>query len=94
LTDQQGLIIPPKEEERRVNANAKFQQFLKEHPLRTTSALRVVQSANAIIDQGKEEEENARGVEETWKDIHAQSAIGLKRKKTKCFTSDSTFIDH
>jgi hypothetical protein len=81
LTGQKGLAIPPKEEERRVKVNAKFQHFLKEHPLRTTSAMRVVQSVNAIIDQEKEEEENARGVEETWKHIHAQSAVGLKRKK-------------
>jgi len=84
ITGQQGLAIPPKEEERRLNVNAKFNQFLKEHPLQTTSSIHVVQSTNIPIDQIKrqqEEEEDARNVEETWKHIHAQSALGLKRKQ-------------
>jgi hypothetical protein len=46
LIAQQGLVIPSKEKERRVNVNTKFQQFLKEHPLRTTSVMRVDQSTN------------------------------------------------
>ena len=77
LTGQQGLAIPPKEEERRLKVNSKFQQFLKEHPPGKTSPTRQFQSTNAT----SKEEFDARGVEETWKHIHAQSAVGLKRKK-------------
>lgn len=82
VTGQQGLAIPPKEEERRINVNTKYQQFLQEHPVRIPTPMRVVQSANVLVDQVKQrkDEEDARGVEETWKSIHAQSAVGLKRK--------------
>jgi hypothetical protein len=89
INGQQGLAIPPKEEERRLNVNAKFNQFLKEHPLQTTSSIHVVQSTNIPIDQIKrqQEEEDARNVEETWKHIHAQSALGLKRKQRSILPS-------
>jgi hypothetical protein len=89
LTGQKGLIIPPKEEERRLHVNTKYNQFLQDHPLRTKTPTRVVQSAKPTIDQIKQhtDEENTRGVEETWKHIHAQSAYGLKRKKRKVLPS-------
>ncbi|CAF0984996.1 unnamed protein product [Rotaria sordida] len=91
IAGQQGLVIPPKEEERRLNVNTKFRQFLEDHPLETKSSIRVVQSANPTItpvtDEKKQEEEDTRGVEETWKHIHAQSAIGLRRKRPKILPS-------
>lgn len=84
IAGEQGLVIPPSEEERRLNINAKFRQFLDEHPIQTRSSLRPVQSLNVpkttaqtkIVD----EEENDRAVAETWKHIHAQSAVGLRKK--------------
>jgi hypothetical protein len=83
LNHQRGLVIPPIEEERRLNVNAKLHQFLQDNPPPITSSIRVVQSANIVIDQAKQkkEEEDARGVEKTWKPIHAQSAVGLTRRK-------------
>jgi hypothetical protein len=86
IAGQQGLVIPPREEERRLNVKAKFNQFIEEHPIPITSSVRIVQSANATSDQSElqqEEEEHARAVEETWKPIHAQSAVGIRRKKPK-----------
>lgn len=87
ITGQQGLAIPPQEEERRISVNAKYHQFLQEHPVRIRTPMRGTQSANAVIDpiKQKNEEEDAHAVEETWKHIHAQSAVGLKRKKRKLF---------
>jgi hypothetical protein len=83
LNSQRGLIIPPIEEERRLNVNAKLHQFLRDHPLPITSSMHGLQSAD--VDQARqkeeEEEEDARGIEQTWKSIHAQSAIASKRKQ-------------
>jgi hypothetical protein len=89
ITGQQGLVIPPKEEERRLNVNAKLNQFLHDNPIQTTESMRITQSVNSAIDQLKlqKEEEEARNVEQTWKYIHAQSAFGLKRKKPKLLPS-------
>ncbi|CAF3296278.1 unnamed protein product [Rotaria socialis] len=87
ISGQQGLVIPPREEERRLNVNTKFRQFLDEHPLKTSASMRVVQSANLVKNikgkPEKKEEEDVLAVEETWKQIHAQSAIGLRRKRPK-----------
>ncbi|CAF0839024.1 unnamed protein product [Rotaria sp. Silwood1] len=87
IAGQQGLVIPPKEEERRLNINTKFRQFLADYPLQTKSSTRVVQSANPVTipikEEQKQEDEDARAVEETWKQIHAQSAVGLRRKRPK-----------
>ena len=79
IAGQQGLVIPPREEERRLNVKAKFDQFIHDHPVQTLASIHIVQSANSIIDQKPDE----HAVEETWKPIHAQSAVGLRRKKTK-----------
>jgi hypothetical protein len=81
ITGQQALFIPPSEEERRLNINAKYHQFLQKNPLQTSS-MRIVKSAAVLSDQkvDKKEEEDALGVETTWKHIHAQSALGLRRK--------------
>ncbi|CAF4690631.1 unnamed protein product, partial [Rotaria sp. Silwood2] len=77
---------------RRLNVNTKFRQFLEDHPLQTKSSIRrVVQSATPapvpVKEEQKQEEDDARGVEETWKQIHAQSAIGLRRKRPKLLPS-------
>jgi hypothetical protein len=82
IAGQQGLVIPPREEERRLNVKAKFDQFIHDHPIQTSSSAHILQSANSIIDQ-KPNEEYEHDIEETWKPIHAQSAVGLRRKKTK-----------
>jgi hypothetical protein len=56
--------------------NAKYQQFLQEHPLKT-SKIPVVRNQ---IEQG--EDENTRSLEKTWKYIHAQSASRSRRKRS------------
>jgi len=53
ITGQQGLVIPPKEEERRLNVNAKLNQFLHDNPIQTTESMRITQSVNSAIDQLK-----------------------------------------
>ena len=86
MAGQQGLVIPPTEEERRVNVNAKYLQFLEQNPLDKPSSaaasLRQAQSSTAPADHTKREQEEAeaRAVEKTWTSIHAQSAVGLRRR--------------
>lgn len=84
MAGQQGLVIPPTEEERRVNVNAKYLQFLEEYPLDkpSSSPLRPAQSLTVPVDHPKREQEEAeaRAVEKTWTSIHAQSAVGLRRR--------------
>ena len=83
IAGQQGLVIPPTEEERRVNVNAKYLQFLQENPLeKPPASLRKSQSVSIPTEQIKREEEEAtaKALEKTWNPIHAQSAIGLRRR--------------
>lgn len=94
ITGQQTVAIPPSEEERRLNINAKYHRFLQKNPLQTSS-IRIAKSAtvgrtdnNQFEDEDDDDdddddqaEENARGVEETWKYIHAQSANIQRRKQ-------------
>jgi len=91
IAGQQSLVIPPSEEERRLNINAKYHEFLEKNPLQASSSTRSVKSANIPTEQNKseieKEEENVRGLEDTWKPIHAQSAVGLRRKPDNIFPS-------
>lgn len=82
MSGQQGLAIPPDEEQRRLNVNAKLNQFLQENPLRRTSSMIIIQPFTHSPEQIKreQEEKDAQAVQETWKHIHARSAYGLKRK--------------
>ena len=83
MAGQQGLVIPPTEEERRVNVNAKYLQFLEQNPLeKPSSALRPAPPLTAPVEHTKREQEEAeaRAVEKTWTSIHAQSAVGLRRR--------------
>jgi len=82
MSGQQGLAIPPNEEQQRLNVNAKLNQFRQENPLHRTSSTIIRQSLTPSLEQIKREQEDndARAVQETWKHIHAQSAYGLKRK--------------
>ena len=85
IAGHQSLVIPPSEEEHRLTVNAKYLQFLDDHPLQRNSPTRTIQSATAATDDNsqlekKNQEEDIRGVEETWKSIHAQSAVGLRQR--------------
>lgn len=82
VSGQQGLAIPPKEEERRLNVNAKFNQFLHEHPIQTIPPIRFQRKA-AAVEIANELEKDVKEVESTWKHIHSQSALGLKKKQQK-----------
>lgn len=82
VNGQQGLAIPPKEEERRLNVNAKYNQFLHEHPIRTVIP-GGSQRKTSTMDKPNQSERDAQDVEDTWKHIHAQSALGLKKKQGK-----------
>lgn len=91
LAGRKGLVIPPTEEERRQKVDAKFRQFLDEHPIQNDdgqndrSSTRQVQSAINAAEQARREQEEAeaKAIENTWKPIHAQSAVGLDRRKTR-----------
>lgn len=82
ISGQQGLAIPPKEEERRLNVNAKFNQFLHEHPLQTRTSVRNNRTTTNP-DTVNQSENDVEDVDKTWNHIHAQSAFGLKRKTKK-----------
>ena len=91
MAGEKGLVIPPNEEERRQNVEAKYRRFLAEHPLEKSDGKgenasgRFVQSAISTVEQTRREQEeaDAQAVEKTWKSIHAQSAVGLERRKTR-----------
>jgi hypothetical protein len=85
IAGQQGLVIPPSEEERRLNVNAKYQKFIQSFPPQSSS-MRVAKSANIPTDQktkdlDDDDEDDDRGLETTWKHIHAQSAVISRRKQ-------------
>ncbi|UJR30198.1 hypothetical protein I4U23_017737 [Adineta vaga] len=82
ISGRSGLIIPPSEEEHRLNIKAKYEEFLRQNPL-TSSKSKV--SARVSIDQNAKELE--RSLEETWKNIHIQSAIWSKRKQSLAVTT-------
>lgn len=90
IAGQQRLVIPASEEERRSNVHAKYLRFLRKNPVETSAAARrksaVVfpDGSNGEEDDEDEEDEyeiNARGVEDTWKHIHAQSAVVSRRSQ-------------
>ena len=82
ISGQQGLTIPPIEEERRLNVNAKFNQFLHEHPLTSVQHNRRTKVSETTTTAGQSAID-AEEVEKTWNHIHAVSAFGLKRKTKK-----------
>lgn len=85
IIGHQSLTIPPSEEERRLNINEKYHQFLQKNPLQKFTSARVAKSENispSVESESKDELENIRGVEETWKHIHAQSAHVRRRKQS------------
>jgi len=79
INGRSGLIVPLNEKERRLNINAKYQQFLQEYPLKTSLSSKIPIDRNQI-ERG--EEENTRSLEKTWKYIHAQSANRSRRKRS------------
>lgn len=90
IAGEQRLVVPVSEEKRRSNVHAKYIRFLRKNPVETSAAARrkslvgVAEGSNDEEDDDDEEEDNeeeinARGVEETWKHIHAQSAIVTRR---------------
>ena len=83
MTGQQSLVIPPSEEERRLNINVKYHQFLQKNPLQSAPMrANKLEQSDDDDDEEEEEEKNMRGVEETWKHIHAQSAVHPRRKQS------------
>ncbi|CAF2882507.1 unnamed protein product [Rotaria sp. Silwood2] len=81
IAGEQTLVIPPSEEKRRLDVNAKYHQFLQKNPLQTLPFMRVNKSANISFQQNtnnkneeEEEEEEVHSLEKTWEHIHAQSA--------------------
>ena len=85
MAGQKGLVIPPTEEERRQNVDAKFRRFLAEHPVQKGEGENLVARSVQSAEQTRREleEAEAEAVEKTWKPIHAQSAVGLQRRKTR-----------
>ena len=55
---QQTLVIPPSEEERRVDVNAKYHRFLQENPLQISPAMRAMKLAKIALEQKKEDEKD------------------------------------
>ena len=88
IAGQQGVVIPPSEEERRLNIDAKYHRFIESFP--QTPSMRVIKSANIPIAENEiddDDEEDDRGVETTWKHIHAQSAVASRRKQSSILPS-------
>lgn len=87
IAGEHGLVIPPQEEERRLNVNAKYNQFLAENPLKIKQSARSLLPSQSppieIQEKFDEDEDDFDGVTETWKQIHAQSAVGLRKKRAK-----------
>jgi hypothetical protein len=92
---QQTLVIPQSEEERRLDVNAKYRRFLQKNPLQVSSSINGVKSINIPMEQGikdesdkteqEEEEISPRSLEDTWKYVHAKSAVGQRRKPNNLF---------
>jgi hypothetical protein len=85
ISGQQTLVIPPSEEERRLNINAKYHRFLQKNPLRRSSSTRVSKSAIISTEGSKfeddEELDNTLPLEEASKHNYAQSATISRRKQ-------------
>ncbi|CAF1262874.1 unnamed protein product [Adineta ricciae] len=82
ISGRPGLIIPPSEEQRRLQIRKKYEEFLRQNPLSTL----IPKPAESIsIDQSTQE--LARSIEETWKNIHMQSAIWSKQKQSSGLTT-------
>lgn len=92
IAGQQRLVVPVSEEDRRSKIHTKYLRFLRKNPLQSSttsksmikSAILPTTGSNGEEDDDDEEEQeqepddviNARGIEETWKHIYAQSAVG------------------
>ena len=88
IAGEQALVIPPSEEKRRLNINAKYLQFLRNNPIQeSSSSIHTVKSANASFYRNTiekdEDEPDIRDVSNTWERIHAQSAVGTRQKQSK-----------
>ena len=97
VAGQQRLVIPVSEEERRSNVHAKYLRFLRKNPVETSAAARrksavvLADGSNGEEDDDEEEEDeyeiNARSIEDTWKHIHAQSAVVSRRPQATTLPS-------
>lgn len=92
IAGQQTLVIPPSEEERRLTVNTKYHEFLENYPVEIPLAFRrTSQSAAAAAIRSMEqmeidsEVENIQQVEQSWKYLHAQSAVGSRRRHENLF---------
>jgi hypothetical protein len=80
---QQSLVIPHSEEERRLDVDTKYHQFLEKNPLQISPN---VKSVTTPTEQSiKEGEETVHNLEDTWTHIHAKSAVGSRRKSNNIF---------
>ena len=84
IAGQQTLVIPHSEEERRLDVTVKYHQFLERNPLHGSVKIKPVHipTEEEIKKENeiKQEEEIARNVEDTWKYIHAKSAVNSRRR--------------
>jgi hypothetical protein len=82
IAGQQTLVIPHSEEERRLDVTVKYHQFLDKNPLQGSVKSVHIPTEEEIKAENdkKEQEEIARNLEDTWKYIHAKSAVGSRRK--------------
>ncbi|CAF1128927.1 unnamed protein product [Rotaria sp. Silwood1] len=88
IAGEQTLVIPPSEEKRRLDINAKYHQFLLKNPLQNSPSTRLNKSANISFQQNRnnnneeeEEQEAIHTLEKTWEHIHAQSARVSRQKQ-------------
>ena len=91
MTGEQTLVIPPTEEEYRSAIQNRYKQFIQENrpppPLVKhfqKPAPTINQSLNIDL-HGSHDDFTLRGLEETWKNIHAKSAVERKRKPVHTF---------
>jgi len=88
VSGQQSVPIPPSEEERRLNIHVKYNRFLRQNPIQSANLPNVNKKKNDNEGDDDEEEEDkenheektARDLEETWRHIHAQSAVHARAK--------------
>ncbi|CAF0851774.1 unnamed protein product [Adineta steineri] len=78
-SNRPGLIIPPREEERRLNIKMRYEEFLQKNPIQTLSSVPIDKTTNNIPKQNQnqnqpDEDEIARSLEQTWKHIQTQTA--------------------
>lgn len=89
MTGEQTLVVPPSEEERRSELNVKFLDFLQRNPSSLSSLKRFSRPSNVFYQSLNLDQKNHQidpdliQVEQTWKQIHAQSAAPRSRSHVR-----------